>query len=132
MKKIALAILAIVALAGCSTSTPAATVTVTQQAPAVTQAPQAPSLDDQVIISLRSQGNSYINNISDAQLLDLTSQVCPILDSGMTVRSLLSSLVRDAINSGITDPEALNGMGLIVGVAVAAYCPQYTSQVQNL
>ena len=129
MKKIILIAVAVIALAGCSTATtPVSTVTVTQQAPAPTQ---TQSLDDKVLEVLRSQGNSYLNNASDAQLLDLSSQICPILNNGVTVRQLLVQLANQFATDN-ADPELVSAAGIIVGVSVAAYCPQYSDQVQSL
>ena len=136
MKKIIIGGLVALALVGCSTTTtPAPTVTVTQQAPAPTPTPEpveTQSLDDKVVEVARSQGNSYIAGMSDASILNLTSQVCPILDDGVTVQTLIFELASSLVGDGITDPEAMRAVGIILGVAVAAYCPQYGSQVENL
>ena len=134
IKKIIVLGSAALVLAGCSTSTPVAvqTVTQTQVAPAPVVTPPTQTLDEKVVEVLHSQNNVYLDRISDDELLSLSKQVCPILDKGMTVRELIIGLVQNLNGQGVTDQEAMKGMGMIVGVAVAAYCPQYDSQVQSL
>jgi hypothetical protein len=132
MKKIAIAFVAVVTLAACApatTSTPTVTVTQTQAAPAPVE---TQTLDQKVVEVARLQGNSYIANISDSEILSLTHQVCPILDQGVSMKELVVSLATGLARDGVTDPEAMRAVGIILGVAVAAYCPQYESQVQSL
>lgn len=132
MKKIVVVAFAVVALAACApstTSSPAVTVTQTQSAP---EPVQTMSLDEKVVDVARSQGNSYIANLSDSAILEITGQVCQILDSGVTVRQLVTELAKSLANDGVTDPEQFRAVGTLLGVAVAAYCPQYESQVQSI
>ena len=137
MKKLIISGVVVLALVGCApaatTPAPAPTVTVTQQAPTPTPEPvETQSIDDTVLEVARAQGNSYIAGMSDADILSLTSQVCPILDNGVSMQTLVQELATSLVNDGITDPEAMGAVGVILGVAVAAYCPEYGSQVENL
>jgi len=138
MKNIIIGGVLALALVGCSNApTPAPTVTVTQAAPTPTQTPtpepvETENLDSVVLGVARDQGNSYIAGMSDESILSLTGQVCPILDKGVTVQTLIFELASSLVGDGITDPEAMQAVGIILGVAVAAYCPEYGSQVESL
>jgi hypothetical protein len=129
-KKIAIASLAVLALAGCASNNkaedPVPVVTVTEQAPPpATDTYLSP--EDTFLTDLHDMGNSYIDTTSDADLLDIGNTVCSALDEGNTIEDLVTYLY----TSGTFDTtEQAEAGGMIIAAAVVDLCPEYTSQVQ--
>ena len=131
MSAIALSAIALFGLAACSSeATPAPTVTVTQKAPTPTQEP-ALTTEDYYIQNLRSFGNYYVEANSDATLIDTAYSVCTDLDSGYTVTDIVSEILLSP-EFDATDSEAVEYVGLIIGASVAAFCPEYTYQIEAI
>lgn len=77
------------------------------------------STDEKYLRLTREHGLSLM---SDAQLLELGHNVCATLDTGASVREVISGL----LDSGVATADEAGGL---VGTAVGAYCPQYTSDL---
>jgi len=128
---IALSAIALFGLAACSSeATPAPTVTVTQKAPTPTQKP-ALTTEDYYIQNLRSFGNYYVEVNSDETLISTAYSVCTDLDSGYTVTDIVSEILLSP-EFDATDSEAVEYVGLIIGASVAAFCPEYTYQIEAI
>lgn len=118
----AVALATALVLTGCST-TPT-------YAPSQTEAPAAPQLTDEDLYlqTLHSTGNSYVNNGTDAQLVQLGHTVCQALDEGNSVTDIVTYLV---LNSNNDDPEFARFEGQVIGAAVGAFCPEYSGQISG-
>lgn len=126
---VALSAVALFGLGACATeASPAPTVTVTAKPPA----PPAPELsaEDLYVANLRSQGNYYVDNNTDTDLINLGYTLCGELDSGYTVMEVIDSLIASGNFNG--DPEAIEFSGLVIGAAVRDLCPEYAYQIEAL
>jgi len=131
LKALALALVAAFALTACgSSNTAQPTVTVTEtQSDTSGSSNTDTGIDGVYLATLHDLGNQYIDSSSDTLLIQIGHQVCDALDQGVTVYDLIAALA----NSGnFTTSASQEAVGYIIGVSVAAYCPQYTSQVQSL
>ena len=79
--------------------------------------------------ALHATGNSYVDNGSDRQLVELGHTVCQALDEGNSVEEIIYYL---AANSSNDDPEFARFEGQVIGAAVGALCPEYSGQVAAL
>ena len=134
IKKIAIASIAVLALAGCASNNkaeePAPVVTVTEQAPAPVDPPATDtylSPEDTFLTDLHDMGNIYIDSTSDADLLEIGNTVCSALDEGNTIEDLITYLSTSGTFDNTDQAEA---GGMIIAAAVVDLCPEYTSQVQ--
>ena len=127
MKKLVILAMAVVALAGCSTSVKEST---SNAAPQQFVQPQI-SQDEVYLQKLHSLNNRILDSAQDGDLIVLGKKVCSVLDSGVTVSQLASAILNGFVSDGVTDPAAYQAGGAIVGAAVSVYCPQYTDQVQR-
>lgn len=133
MKKVisasAIAVASLLVLAGCSSdyAVPAETVT-------VIETPDAPAPDpvltaeQQMVDNARSFGNATISGFTDDQLLTLGYQTCGILDGGYTVYDIIDEFAY----SGQYNEQDMEGIGLIIGSAVAYLCPEYGYQIEAM
>ena len=113
-------------LTGCGSaaSSPTPTVTVTE-----TQSAAPVMSDDEVYIAgLRSLNDPFINNATDAQLIEIGHQTCDILDEGYTVVGLALFLVEQ----GDFTSAQYGSIGSIIGAAVLVMCPEYQYQIEQL
>jgi len=126
-KKIAIASVAVLALAGCASTADKATPS-PAPAPVVT-APPAPvaSPEETFLADVHGMNNSYIENTTDSDLLDIGTATCAALDDGNTVEDIITYLANN--NTFDTTDQAEAG-GMIIAAAVVDLCPEYTSQVQ--
>ena len=122
-------------LAGCSSEgSPQPTVTVTKDAVTPSQQPtEAPALttEDAYIENLRSWGNYYVDINSDETLITTGYSVCTDLDDGYNVTDIISEILLSP-DFDSSDSEAVEYVGLILGASVAAFCPEYTYQIEAL
>lgn len=128
-KKIAIASLAVLVLAGCAsnnkTADPAPVVTVTEQAPPATDSYTSP--EDTFLTDLHDMGNVYIEGTTDSNLLDIGHSTCDALDGGNTIDDIITYL---ATNGTFDTTDQAEAGGMIIAAAVVDLCPEYTSQVQ--
>lgn len=109
-------------LTGCSSSSePAPVVTKT-----VTAEPEL-TPEQEYIENIRSFGNYYVDNNSDADLISLGQQACTVLDSGYTIEDLVNQFVYD---SNLSGDEQFEFVGIIIGAGVRHFCPEYITEVQ--
>lgn len=128
LKKIIVAALAVVSLAGCATSTP---VTVDDSKNAVQTAPNTVvNPDDKYLAALHAQDNLILRSAPDADLVVLGRKVCEVLDSGVSVETLATNLVSGLQSRG-ADAETYRAAGAIVGAAIPAYCPSHEAELQR-
>ena len=130
MKKFLLTLLisafAVFGLTGCSTSaTPKETVTETETEIAIPDEPIYTE-EDEYLADVHSVGNTYIENITDSDLLDLGYLVCEALDSGNTTDDLAYEL---ASSGNYDDYESQQYAASIIAGAVVNLCPEYNYQL---
>jgi PBP1b-binding outer membrane lipoprotein LpoB len=129
IKKIAIASIAVLALAGCASTADKATPT---SAPAVTTAPPATdsyaSPEDTFLADVHGMNDPYIESTTDSNLLDIGNATCTALDGGNTISDIVTYL---ADNGTFTTTAQANAGGMIIAAAVVDLCPEYTSQVQS-
>lgn len=122
-------------LAGCSSEgSPQPTVTVTKDAVTPTQQPtEEPALttEEAYIENLRSWGNYYVDINSDETLLTTGYSVCTDLDDGYTVTDIVFEILSSP-DFDSSDSDAVQYVGLILGASVAAFCPEYSWQIEDL
>lgn len=82
--------------------------------------------EDYFLTEVRSTGNSYVDNNSDADLLKVGHQTCDVLDQGYTVTDVATYLVQ---NSDSSDSSFFEFEGIVIGAAVRNLCPEYESQI---
>ena len=135
IKKIAIASVAVLTLAGCASNNkaedPAPVVTVTEQAPIYVDPPVTDSyvsVDDEYLYALHDMEDSYIENTPDSDLLDIGNATCEALDSGVTISELVFSL---ASSDTFETAEQAQAGGIIIAAAASILCPQHASQVQD-
>lgn len=94
-----------------------------------------PSISDEEIAELAylsvAQSTPSFANTDDAALLGLGHELCGILDSGFSYSDAAMSVVSEGIAAGQGD-QYFSDAGLIMGSAVAAFCPQYQDQIDGL
>ena len=126
---IALAFGLVFMLSGCSSSAdesaPAPTVTVTE-VPSEDVFGETYTAEDEFLFDVRSIGNVYIENISDADLLELGYLVCGAFDEGYTVDDLAYELAATGDYSGSAEQEYA---GTIIAGSVLNLCPEYSYQI---
>ena len=133
MKKIIIAssiTIASLGLVACSSdAAPAPTVTVTQQAPALTQddPPTTVMSDEELyLLGLRSMNNRIINNASDSELLEVGYSVCDVLDAGYTVDEVIAYLAAEMAKDGGASETYVEAVGYIIGASETILCPSAT------
>lgn len=117
-KIIAASIISAVALVGCSTSSePAPTVTVTQEAPKA-QEPQfqEKSNSENFVDFVRENGGLYASMAEDYQLVDLGNIVCDGYSKGLSQENIVDALSYALVENGMNNEQgAVFAAALIVG-----------------
>jgi Protein of unknown function (DUF732) len=130
MKKIfaVLGIVALLFIAGCSNepTVPKAEVTPIQTFPAPQQPQYQPPVQntDDIFLSVIRQKISYG---TDAEVIELAGLICKAFDVA-PVRTAFETSANAGINAGLSPTD----VGYIIGASVAAYCPQYQGQLEQL
>lgn len=123
-----MAVLAVVALAGCSTANPSYpdnSKDAVQTAPNLNVNP-----DDEFLAVVHGQRNLILESAQDADLIVLGRKVCEVLDSGVSIQELAVRLVTGLQARG-ADSETYKAAGIIVGAAIPAYCPNHNAELQR-
>lgn len=119
------------ALAACTSGTPAATVTVTAtqtetERPAPEAEPETETenlseseKDERYVLLLSTKVNTF--GIDEDTLTELGRTICMSLDRGMDVEDIYMV----AKSSGLSDDEA----AAIIAAAIVVYCPQHENSV---
>lgn len=123
MKKIIVAAIAAIALAGCASNTPAPTVTVTATPEVTTPAP-APTLEpeDAFILALEEEYGPLTTR-QEKQLIDIAYDVCVSFDTigvNQTLRLYLTQ---------VTTRQEAKMLGYLIGAGTAAFCPEYNDKL---
>lgn len=117
-KILAASIITAAALVGCSTSsTPAPTVTVTQEVPK-TQEPQIKqkSNSEKFVDFVRENGGVYTTVAEDYQLIDLGNIVCDGYAKGLSQDDIVMALSYALVENGMNNEQGATFAGaLIVG-----------------
>ena len=117
IKKIAIASIAVLALAGCASTKsadPVPVVTVTEQAsPPVTDT--YASAEDTYLADAHAMDNSYIEATTDSDLLDIGNATCAALNEGNTITDILTYLVEEGTFTNGNQAEA---GGILIAAAV--------------
>ena len=123
---LAAAVILLMALVGCSsgTSTPAATVTVTatSEPDPVTQTPE-----EEYLTNLHALNEPFIENATDATLVELGHNICTALNDNLTTDDIISYLA----NTGSITTDNAYQVGEIIGAAVVYLCPQFSDQIAS-
>jgi hypothetical protein len=123
MKKvIALSVLLIVVAVGCasgSTEQPSSTTASKRTTTTITQA----SLVDAYVSAMSSE----FPGETRADYISLGKEACAALDRVGSIDGVLTEIVLDPT---ITSSEA-GDLGFIIGVAIPAFCPEYTSELDS-
>jgi PBP1b-binding outer membrane lipoprotein LpoB len=133
IKKIAIASIAVLALAGCASTKsadPVPVVTVTEQAPAPVDPPVTDtyaSAEDTYLADAHAMDNSYIEATTDSDLLDIGNATCAALNEGNTITDILTYLVEEGTFTNGNQAEA---GGILIAAAVVDLCPEYTSELE--
>lgn len=114
---------------GSTTSEPAPTVTVTQEAstpapvtPSYEPTEQAMSNEELYLLGLRAMNNRIINEASDSDLLEVGYTVCDILDAGYTTEEIIDYMVQEMVKDGNTSQTYAQAVGYIIGAAESTIC----------
>jgi len=130
IKKIAIASVAVLVLAGCASSNKAEE-PAPAPAPAVTTAPPVTdsytSPEDTFLADAHEMNNAYVEATSDSDLLDIGNATCSALSGGNTVDDIVVYLVEEGTFANADQAEA---GGMLIAAAVVDLCPEYTSQLQ--
>jgi hypothetical protein len=124
-KILALIVLLLIAVgvlvSGCSSSTPASTVTVTETEETFMEPPATD--EDLFILAVEdaSDGNWVLDNTDDKTKLEAGWAVCSFFDEGYDLEDAISTLV----GTDPSDDEAY-AYGVIIGVAATTLCPEYS------
>lgn len=122
MKKIIVAAIAAIALAGCASNVPAPTVTVTATPEVTTPAPQPEPVltDEEVFIAAVEDEYGPLTTKQEKTLIDFAYDVCVSFDTVGVNKTLryLATIVE-------TNREA-KFMGFVAGAGTAAFCPEYS------
>jgi hypothetical protein len=81
----------------------------------------APDTMDQLYLSTVREGAPSFADINDATLIEFGQAVCSGFDGGATFTELATM----GLDSGLDNID----LGFTMGVAVAAYCPEYSNEV---
>lgn len=142
MKRIIVAVLATLALAGCGTSTAVKThVSPTVSvAPSVAQTP-APTTQPPATAPPTTQvnptdvflalvkvevGPAEYSTVDPQIFINLANEACAALDRGATFDDLATTLT-----NSVSDPDMQLHLAHIVGFGIGAYCPQYASDATS-
>jgi len=134
IKKIAIISIAVLAVAGCASTTksadPAPVVTVTKKVSAPVEPPATDSYaspENTFLTDVHNMNDPYIEDTTDSNLLDIGNATCAALDEGNTIEDIITYLANSGTFS--TDAQANSG-GMIIAAAVLDLCPAYTAQLQ--
>jgi len=122
LKKIAIASVAVLALAGCASTKSAD--------PAPAPAPAADSYvspEDVFLADVHSMNDPYIESTTDSNLLDIGTATCTALDEGNTIDEIVTYLIQSGTFS---TAEQAKAAGMIIAAAGLDLCPEYASDVQ--
>lgn len=122
-----LAVLALL-LSGCgggSNSAPAPTVTVTEE-PTQDIHEEIYTAEDEYLYDVRSVGNYYIDNLGDADLLEIGYLICDAFDAGATFDDLAYELVSSGT---VNDDETIEYAATLIAGASINLCPEYSYMV---
>lgn len=132
MKKIIIAssiAIASLGLVACSSNTsPAPTVTVTQNIPVPSQdSPPSPeaamSNEELYLLSLKAMNNPILNVATDRELLDMGYSVCDALNAGFSTDDIIQYMAGEMATNGMTSDIEVEAVGYIIGAADSALCP---------
>lgn len=126
MKKIVIAAIAAIALAGCASNVPAPTVTVTATPEVTTPAPPQPEpvlTDEEAFILTLEQKYGPLTNRQEEQLIDLAYDVCVSFDTIGVNRTLRGYLAQ------VTTRQEAKMLGYLIGAGTAAFCPEYNDEL---
>ena len=123
-KKTAIALVAVLALAGCAST---ADTPNPSPAPAVTTAP-APvaSPEETFLADVHSMNDSYIEATTDSDLLDIGNATCTALNDGNTIADIVDYLTTNGTFSSTGQARA---GGMIIAAAAMDLCPEYAADV---
>lgn len=119
MKKIVIAAIAAIALAGCASNVPAPTVTVTATPEVTTPAPAPVPTNEELFILTLEKEYGPLTTRQEKQVIDLAYDVCVSFDTVGVNRTLRAYL------SQVSTRQEAKTLGFIIGAGTAAFCPEY-------
>ena len=129
-----LAVLAVLALSGCSAPTDEVpsvqptteSVQTTTEPVNVPAATPAPTTREEIFVSMmREEFNLDVSDMSDAELIKIGHDTCAVFDS-FGVEGTIGIMVQ---GDPTLDPKVL---GHVMGASAAAFCPEYIDDFSNL
>lgn len=124
MKKIIVGIVSVIVLAGCTSHTPAPTVTVTETPPPVEQT----VTPEDAFIAVIEDEFGPVNNRQEAKLIDFGYTMCESFDN----RGVKQSIVTFLSNTQAQSSDELYFFGYIIGASTVSFCPQYSDQLESV